>query len=594
MTTKEKLIALRTKMKERGLQAYIIFSSDPHGSEYVSDHWRCRSWISGFTGSAGTVVVTLQDAGLWTDFRYFIQATEELKDSGIKLFKMGEPGVPPFIDWLADSLEDESVVGMDGRTLTLKDWEAMAVPFTPRQIRIDGQDDLIGELWLDRPSEALEPVWLLSDEEAGVKSRDKISDIRRIMTQGHVDATIISSLDDIAWILNMRGGDVPYNPVIQSFLYISLKELIWFVDDRKLDESIHTALQSLGVQWLPYGEVEQRMSMLESDITLYVSPERSSSALISALPEGIKVVKGIDFSTRLKAEKNQGEQKRIRKVMEKDGVALVRFIIWLRRRLEEGVLSELEAAKALKGFRSEQDGFFGESFSPIPAYKAHGAICHYEAKEQNQFFLEKDSLFLIDSGGQYKEGTTDITRTLALGAPTEREILDYTLVLKGHIALSQAVFPAGTRGYQLDILARMALWNAGLNYGHGTGHGVGYILNVHEGPQKISPHPIDETLRPGMVCSNEPGIYREGQHGIRIENLILVQPWTECPENETFYRFETLSLCPYERSLIDSSLLTRDEIGWVNNYQEEVFRRLSPLLGEKAKSWLREETLEIT
>ena len=593
MTVNDKLTALRTKMKKRGLKAYVIFSSDPHGSEYVSRHWRCRSWISGFTGSAATVVVTLEEAGLWTDFRYFIQAATELSGSEIQLFKMGEPGTPSTIDWLSTQLELGSVVGMDGRTLTLKDWEAMALAFTPKQIRIDGQDDLIGELWVDRPAEALEPVWTLSDEEAGQGSLEKVDDIRRMMRQASVDATFISSLDDIAWILNVRGGDVPYNPVIQSYFYLGMDEMKWFVDDRKLDEEVRSLMQSLGIEVLPYGTVEHCLAMLNPHLTLFVSPERSSSTLMSALPEGIRLVKGTDFSTRLKACKNSVELQRIRRSMEKDGIALVKFIIWLKKRLEEGALSELQAAEALKNFRSQQDGFIGESFSPIPAYRSHGAICHYEAVEQNQYQLEKESLFLIDSGGQYREGTTDITRTLALGVPTEGEIHDYTLVLKGHIALSRAIFPEGTRGYQLDTLARSPLWSAGLNYGHGTGHGVGYILNVHEGPQKISPHPIDEALMPGMVCSNEPGIYREGQYGIRIENLIVVQPWQQNEDGVDFYQFETLTLCPYERALIDSSLLDDGEKQWINSYQEEVYTRLSPYLSEAEGSWLRKETFEI-
>jgi Xaa-Pro aminopeptidase len=593
MTTNNKLAALRQKMKERGLQAYVIFSSDPHGSEYVSGHWRCRSWFSGFSGSAGTVVVTLEEAGLWTDFRYFIQAAGELSGSDIKLFKMGEPGVPSYIDWLTEHLEAGSVVGMDGRTLTLREWEAMAAPFGSKQIRIDGQDDLINELWGDRPAESLEPVWALGDEESGQTSLEKVKQIRQMMHQSAVDATLISSLDDIAWILNIRGGDVPYNPVVQSYLYLSMEDVKWYVDERKLDDKIRSLLKSMGVQVFPYAHILQNLSALDSRMTLFVSPERSNSTLISALPEGIKLVKGVDFSTRLKACKNPVELSRIRNVMEKDGVALVKFIIWLKKELQQGTLTELQAANALRGFRSEQDGFLGESFSPIPAYKGHGAICHYEANEQSQYQLEKGSLFLIDSGGQYREGTTDVTRTLALGTPVEREIIDYTLVLKGHIALSRALFPEGTRGYQLDTLARTALWNSGLNYGHGTGHGVGYILNVHEGPQKISPHPIDEALKIGMVCSNEPGIYREDQHGIRIENLLVVQPWDQCPENDPFYKFETLTLCPYERDLIDTSLLNDEEKNWVNAYQKEVYNRLSPYLNASEKDWLRNETLEI-
>jgi len=580
-------------MKERGMKAYIVFSSDAHGSEYVSPYWRCRTWISGFTGSAGTVVVTQDDAGLWTDYRYFIQAAEELKGSGIRLFKMGEPGVPSYIEWLAEILESGDVIGMDGRTLSLGEWEAMAAAYGPLDVRIDGHDDLIGELWTDRPVDSVKPVWCLTDEEAGKSSREKIKEIRSIMEDRHLDATLISSLDDIAWILNVRGGDVPYNPVVQSYLYLSHDSISWFVDQRKISPEVRSIIEALGINVLDYNSVTEFLSRLNPRLSLYVSPERTSSTLVSSLPETINLLKGVNISTRLKAEKNTGEQTRIRTVMEKDGIALVRFIIWLREEINRTALTEIEAAAKLREFRASQDGFLSESFSPIPAYRAHGAICHYEATEKDQFTLDKSSLFLIDSGGQYREGTTDVTRTLALGQPTQREAHDYTLVLKGHIALSRAVFPEGTKGYQLDILARAPLWKEGLNYGHGTGHGVGYILNVHEGPQRISPHPVNESLKKGMICSNEPGIYREGEHGIRIENLILVQPWNECPGEENFLSFETLTLCPYERSLIDISLLDAEEIDWVNSYHREVYKRLSPGLSPGEQDWLKNETLEI-
>jgi len=593
MNIEERIKSLRSLMKERGLKAYIIYSSDAHGSEYVSPYWRCRTWISGFTGSAGTVVVTEDQAGLWTDFRYFIQASEELRGSGITLFRMGEPDVPSYPEWLAEILNPGDVTGMDGRTLSLGEWEALAEAFGSRNIRIDGTADLIGELWADRPSDSQQPVWILSDEEAGQSVLDKIEKIRSLLREGHLDATFVSSLDDIAWILNIRGGDVPYNPVVQSYLYLSLDDLCWFVDSRKISGSVRTTLEDLGVKFFEYDSVAGFVSELNPDITLFVSPDRTSSTLITALPEGIRLLKGVNISTRLKAEKNPGEQARIRKVMEKDGAALVRFIIWLRDKMQNGTLTEMDAAARLREFRAAQDGFLCESFSPIPAYRAHGAICHYEANPQDQFRLERNSLFLIDSGGQYREGTTDITRTLALGKPTEAEIHDYTLVLKGHIALSRAVFPEGTKGYQLDTLARAPIWKEGLNYGHGAGHGVCYILNVHEGPQRISPHPINEPLKRGMICSNEPGIYREGEYGIRIENLILVQPWADCPDSAGFLSFETLTLCPYERSLIDLSMLDDEEIRWINSYHREVFSRLSPHLNGEEQEWLRKETLEI-
>lgn len=594
MTVQKRLSSLRHKMEENNLDAYVVFSSDPHGSEYVSEYWRCRSWLSGFTGSAGTVVVTKDDAGLWTDFRYFIQATEELKGSTINLFRMGEPEVPSYLEWISSNLNENAVIGMDGRTLTLKEWEAMAQVFSEKNIRIDGSEDLIGSIWDNRPQDSLVDVWSLTEEESGESTASRISRIRAELQSRKMDATLIASLDDVAWTLNVRGGDVPYNPVVQSFLYISRDSIVWFVNESIIGEEIRDAMTLQGVVIQSYDSVKEFLSELK-DLSLYLSPERINSSLMLVLSDSVSPLKGVDISTRMKAEKNPVEQNRLRHCMEKDGVALVQFIRWIRGAVAEpeSQVTELKAASALKGFRGVQEGFLSESFSPIPAYKAHGAICHYEADESSQFTIAKESLFLIDSGGQYRDGTTDITRTLSFGSPSEREMRDYTLVLKGHIALSRAIYPEGTRGYQLDLLARQPLWNEGLNYGHGTGHGVGYILNVHEGPQKISPHPIDEALKPGMITSNEPGIYREGEHGIRIENLIMTVPWTECPEEENFYAFETMTLCPYERKLIDISLLDNNEIVWINKYHQEVLQRLSPMLNEDESQWLREECIEI-
>ncbi len=593
MDVRERIEALRGKMKEQGMKAYVVYSSDPHGSEYVSDHWKSRSWLSGFTGSAGTLVVTEKEAGLWTDFRYFIQAAEELEGSGVDLYKMGEPGVPEYLEWIVSRLGAGDVLGMDGRTLTLKEWEDMARHFTDPGILINGERDLAGEIWTDRPASAGGPVWMLSDEEAGESAASKIARLRDELRMRKIGATLIASLDDIAWVLNVRGSDVPYNPVVQSYLYVSGSDLVWFVDRAKVGGGVSSFLASLGLELRHYEEVSDYMASLR-DQSLYLSPERINSAVMSVLSETVLPLKGVDLTTRMKAQKNAGEQSRLRSCMEKDGAAMVRFIRWIKAAVASGEkITELKAAAVLRDFRAGQEGFLSESFSTIPGYRAHGALCHYEAEEETQALLKPESLFLVDSGGQYREGTTDITRTLSLGEPSVLEKSDYTLVLKGHIALSRAVFPEGTRGYQLDLLARQPLWNAGLNYGHGTGHGVGYILNVHEGPQKISPHPIDEALLPGMVSSNEPGIYREGVHGIRIENLILTAEWDECPEGAGFLNFETLTLCPYDPSLIDLSLLDSGEKEWINNYHAMVLERISPLLNEEERAWLAEECREI-
>ena len=589
-----RLMKLRELMERDSLDAYIIYSQDPHGSEYVAEHWRGRAWLSGFTGSAGTVVVTRDKAGLWTDSRYFIQAIQELEGTGIDLFKMGDSDVPEYSQWLCDQLLPGSVVGVDGRTLSVKEWQSLAGYFLPLQISVATKKDLLDEFWTDRPDQPVEKVWLLEDSKSGESRRRKIQRVRKVMEESGWTHYLLSSLDDIAWLLNVRGGDVPFNPVVQSYCLLSEDSLEWFVAEEKLSEPVIKALSEDGVQNRSYEAVVESVSSFPDGSILFFNGARTNSLLAGAIPEGVKVLQKQDITTLMKACKNSVEQNQIRKVMEKDGAALVCFLLWLKASILERPITELEAVARLREFRSLQEGFLDESFSPIPGYRAHGAICHYEAEETKQFTMEASGLFLIDSGGQYTQGTTDITRTIALGVPTEREIRDYTLVLKGHIALSMARFPRGTRGYQLDTLARAPLWREGLNYGHGTGHGVGYILNVHEGPQRISPHPVDEPLLPGMITSNEPGLYREGEHGIRIENLTLTVLWDDSPNpEEQFYCFETLTLCPYERSLIDSSLLSADELTWLNSYHRQVFERLSPYLKEEERVWLREETYEI-
>ncbi len=580
-------------MKERGLSAYVLYSSDPHGSEYLSPHWEARAWLSGFKGSAGTLVVTQEEAGLWTDFRYFIQADKELGGSGIDLYRVGETETPPYDEWIRDRLSPKSLVGLDERTLMLESWETLQKTLGPKEIDIRGEDLLEG-LWTDRPPEAFGECWALSSQEAGLSVEAKIEALRqKLQAQGR-GATLISSLDDIAWLLNVRGEDVPHHPVIQSYLFLSREEVVWFVTLSKVPGEVQRELGQWGVELREYGEVLDFLKELQCK-DLFVSGEKTSLALINALPKSVRISRGVDITSRLKAQKNEGELKRIRLAMERDGVAMVRFIREMRTLVGEGqALSELEAAAILRDLRAEQEGYLFDSFTPIPGYGPNGALCHYKAEKETAATIGRQSLFLIDSGGQYRYGTTDITRTLIFREPNSQEKRDYTLVLKGHIALSRATFPAGTRGYQLDLLARQPLWDRGLNYGHGTGHGVGYVLGVHEGPQSVSPHPRDEALLPGMILSNEPGIYREGEYGIRIENIILVKDWEACPEGAGFYEFETLTLCPYEPSLIDTSLLMDQEIRWINAYHRMVFERLAPHLSREEQIWLGGETVALS
>lgn len=593
MTIQNRLKSLRELMIRENLDAYVVYSQDSHGSEYVPDYWRSRAWISGFSGSAGTFVITREEAGIWTDFRYYIQAEQELEGSGITLYRSGMTGVPEYKDWLCSKLLPSAIIGMDGRTLSVKEWESLAAKFIPVKFTISNKKDLIGELWQDRPELPSKPIWQLEKSEAGQLRKEKLQKVREEMKEKGVSHYLISSLDDIAWLLNVRGGDVPYNPVVLSYFLISPERSYWFVRGENLTASLRTDIQNDNIEIQSYDLVASKLSALPGDAVFLFAAEKTNSLLAAAAPEGIKILQSQDITTRMKACKNPVEQKQIRKAMEKDGVAMIRFFMWLKSEILKRNITELEAAAYMRKCRSEQEDFLDESFSPIPGYRAHGAICHYEAEEKDQFFLEQSGLFLLDSGGQYRQGTTDITRTVALGEPTEEEIHDYTIVLKGHISLAMARFPNGTRGYQLDLLARQPLWEEGLDYGHGTGHGVGFVLNVHEGPQRISPHAIDEPLLPGMVTSDEPGIYREGKHGIRIENLLMTLVWKDCPSEDLFYEFETLTLCPYDQKLIDVSLLTEKEKLWLNSYQKELIRRLSPSLNKEERSWLEKAACEI-
>jgi Xaa-Pro aminopeptidase len=574
-------------MTEAGIDAYIATGSDPHGSEHPPSGWRTREWISGFTGSSGTVVVTAEEAGLWTDFRYWIQATGELPDDLVRLHKDGEPDVLSLQDWLAEVLENGDTVGMDGRTVSLEDAESWEARLSDAGIRMRTDMDLIGDIWTDRPKRGGEPVKELSEDETGESRQTRIHRLKAALSKSGCNTWIGIGLDSIAWLLNIRGRDIPHNPVVLGFLLLDVSGCTWFTDIHRVPDDVVFALGEDGVRLSSYDGFFQAISSLPSESRILADKKNLSRAVSDHIPPDLVIRYAPDPVIAMKARKNPTEASRISRAMEKDGIAMLRFMMDFRRMIEAGEsIDELGAADVLREYRSAIPGYLEDSFSSIPAFGAHGAICHYEAKPESAFVIEKGkSLFLLDSGAQWEEGTTDITRTFSLGEPTAQMKRDYTLVLKGHIALSRIQFPRGTRGYQLDTIARSALWAEGLDYGHGTGHGVGYRLNVHEGPQRLSPAPLDVALEPGMVVSNEPGLYREDQYGIRIENLMICRE-SHTGEFGTFFAFETLTLAPYERELIDSSLLDEAELEWMNTYHAQVYNRLKPMLEEDERTWL--------
>ncbi len=581
MTVHERISALRIIMEENGIDAYIIPSEDPHGSEYVTPHWQCRKWISGFTGSAGTVVVTKDKAALWTDFRYYIQAAEELKDSGIELFKFGMENVPSYEKWLIKTLNKEQTVGIDGKNFSVAAGDKLKCNLEKSHIQFKTDCSFIDRIWKEnRPSLPNGKVFLHDDKYNGLAREDKLKQIRSTMDELGASHHILTSLEDICWLYNIRGTDIDTIPVVISYALISKSGASLFTEQDKIGEDVAKVLNKASISIFPYNEIEKKLASIDKDSVVLIDKDKTNTHLASLVPSECEIKYERNPTILLKARKNNVEVDNIRKIMEQDGAAMVRFIKWVEENIREGIHTELSLAAKLLHFRKMGADFAGESFTPIPGYRGHGAQCHYKAEEESQYTIDSDGgLFLIDSGGQYPGGSTDITRTLTLGNLTAEEKQDYTLVLKGHVSLSMAKFPAGTRGYQLDLLARMDMWKEGIDFGHGTGHGVGCYLSVHEGPQNISPKAVDVKLEPGMLISNEPGIYREGRHGIRIENLVLVKE-DKKTEFGRFFDFETMTLCPYEPDLIDISLLSDDEIDWINRYNLEVLERLSPLLDD--------------
>jgi len=585
----QKLAGLRSSMAENNIDAYIIPNSDPHIGEYISEHWRINRWLTGFTGSACTVVVTESFAGLWTDSRYFVQAEKQLSDSGFDLMKSMPSKKKEPVEWLVANLKPGDRIGLDGRIFSIGSLRKLEGLLKDQNISFDTGCDLISELWSDRPTVSGSPVFDHPVIFCGKERSVKIEEVRSEMNRLSVDYHLLTSPDDIMWLLNIRGNDVTYSPLLISFLMISEKQILFFVENEKIPESLVQEFKRTELVLMPYEEVVSTISDLPEGSTILIDPSATSVTLYNSICKKLRITEDISIPARLKAVKNRTEIENIGKVMIKDGVALTKFFFWFEHTLGKIVLTELSLSDKILEFRSMQKDFRGPSFSMITAFNEHAALPHYSPAPDTDAEIGECGILLVDSGGQYLGGTTDITRTISIGSPGVRQKNDFTLVLKGHISLACAKFPLGTRGYQLDLLARKSLWEHGLNYGHGTGHGVGCFLNVHEGPQNISVADNKTIIGSGMLISNEPAIYREGQYGIRTENLII------CYEDEEtefgqFMKFETVSLCYIDKALIDKSLLDEKEISWFNSYHQDVFDKLSPFLTDAEKNWLKEKT----
>ncbi|NMA94828.1 MAG: aminopeptidase P family protein [Clostridiales bacterium] len=593
MDTNEKLMKLRKHMKEHNLKAYIVSDSDPHMSEYVAKHWKMRSWLSGFTGSAGTIVITDEKAGLWTDGRYYIQAEKELSGSEVELFRMGEEGVPTYSIWLIANLDAGDKIGIYGEYFPAFTIKRLRDELGKYQIELVTDYDLVGEIWHKREPMPIEPIFSHDIKYAGKGVEEKLKLVRERLAEVRSKYYIIGSLDDIAWLYNIRGADVAYNPVSISYALISDESAWLFIDPSKIDDTLREEFLSYGVIVLGYEDVQTTIrETITSGDSIYLDPARVNYGLYNIIADiGADIIEGREITGDLKAIKNDIEIENFRRTLIKDGVAMVKFLYWLENNSDKGI-TEIEAAKKIDELRSEQLENKGPSFTSISAYKDHGAMMHYSAKPDSQHTLKPEGFYLLDSGGQYLGGTTDITRTVALGPISDRAKKDFTLVLKGNIGLSRAKFLYGATGSNLDVLARRPIWEYGIDYKSGTGHGIGFFLNVHEGPQNISQRVSDIKLEAGMIISNEPGIYREGEYGIRTENLMLVVE-DEKTEFGQFMRFEILTLCPIDIDAIDAGLLGNEEKTWLNNYHKRVYNELSPYLEVDEKNWLKEATREI-
>ena len=582
----ERIAALREAMKQHKIDAYIIPTSDPHMSEYPADCWKYREWISGFTGSAGTVIITADKAGLWTDSRYFLQASTQLEGTGIELFKMMLPETPTIPEFLTHELKEGQTVGLNGETYSLADARSLEKALAEKEIKLNTNASLIDPIWKERPAIPEAPMFEMPVELSGKSTEDKLIDINKMLHKAGADCTILSALDEVAWTFNIRGTDVAYNPVVISYAFVSEKESVLFVNPKKIPAEIAEHLKKEGVTLADYGMLATFLSRLPEQTRVFIDSKRTNVAIYNALPKSSILIEGTSPANHLKSIKNETEIKGFRNAVLKDGIAMTKFYFWLEKMLKAGEkVTELSAAAKLTALRSEQPQYVMDSFASISSYGPHGAVVHYSPTPETDTELKTDSLYLLDSGAQYLDGTTDITRTIALcDEPSEQMKKDFTRALKGTIGIAKCKFPAGIRGCLIDAFARKALWDAGINYLHGTCHGIGHCLNVHEGPQSIRMEENPVILEPGM--------YRPGEYGIRTENMILIREDSET-EFGKFLGFETLTLCYIDTKLVIPSMLSVREHAWLNKYHQMVYDLVSPHLTEEEKAWLKEKTAEI-
>lgn len=593
---KERLAQLRELMKDRGMDAYLVPTADFHESEYVGEYFKCRSFLSGFTGSAGTLAVTMDEAALWVDGRYFVQAAKQLTGSSITLMKMGEEGVPELEDYLVEHVPEGGCLGFDGRVVNSNTGKKLERRLARKKAVIRGEEDLVDLIWSSRPGLSSEPVWILEERYAGKSAEEKLKDLRRAMEKEGATIHLLTTLDDIVWLLNIRGNDIPCNPVVLSYAAITLDDAYFFVSLESINQEVRSYLENLGVKIRPYQDIYAYVKCLRDEQVL-LEKERVNYAIVRDIDASNQIISRMNPTVMAKAVKNPVEIENMKKAHIKDGVIMARFIYWLKKNIGKIPMDELSVQEKLDGMRMEAEGNLGLSFDTISAYGPHAAMCHYSATKESNVPLEEKGFYLIDSGGQYYEGTTDITRTIAVGPLTKEEKEHYTLVLISMLRLGAVKFPHGSRGLTLDYAARQVFWDRGMNFNHGTGHGVGYLLNVHERPVgirwKMVPERMDSCiLEAGMVTSDEPGIYIEGSHGIRTENLML------CVEDETneygkFLRFEYLTYAPIDLEGIEKDMMSERDIALFNAYHKQVYEKLSPYLEGEEKEWLREATREI-
>ena len=594
MSINDRISSVKNALKKSRLDAYIISSSDPHQSEYVADHWKTREWISGFTGSAGIVVITPDHAGLWTDGRYFLQAETELQNTGMVLHKQKVQGAPEYVDWLKENLKEGDTVAFDGKCFSVSQVESLKKTLGSAGIKIDGELDLAESLWKDRTDLPTNKVFEFQINYAGKSRLEKLDLIRKEMQEAGVSHYLITTLDDLAWTFNIRSNDVEYNPVSIAYAVITQTNVILFIDQNKVPKELSSKFVLENIEIQAYNQLIPYLHTLAPGQKLWIDNTTCSYWISNQIKDEQKYF-GSNIPKVLKAIKNPVEIKNLKSAMIQDGVSLTKAFIWLKNELKKRTVTEVQLAEKIQAFRSEHRDYVGESFAAIVGYASNGAIIHYHPKPESCAVIQNEGILLVDCGAQYKSGTTDITRTIALSKPSKEHKLQYTMVLRGHINLARAKFLYGTRGVQLDILARLPLWSHGLNFSHGTGHGVGFFMNVHEPPQGFIAGLGERgttVFEPGMLTSNEPGFYEEGSHGIRIENLVLTV------ENETtaygrFLSFDTVSLFPIDTKLVDAKLMNNEEIKWLNKYHDHVYKKLSPFLNSNELKWLKKHCQHI-